>query len=52
MIQSSQQSHQPAHEAWSQDKLVQEHTITLRQAIDSSTLNSYSSALNSYLTFV
>ena len=43
---------QPAHEAWSWDKLVQERAITLRQAINSSTLNSYSSALDLYLTFV
>ena len=52
MIQGSCLSQQPAHEAWSQDKLVCEHAITLGQAIDSTTLNSYSSALNSYLTFV
>jgi hypothetical protein len=45
-------SHQPAREAWSRDKLLQERAITLRQSIDSSTLNTYNSALNSYLTFV
>lgn len=34
------------------DRLLRERAIALGQAIDSSTLNSYSSALNSYLTFV
>jgi hypothetical protein len=41
-----------SREAWSQDKLLREQAIALGLAIDSSTLNLYSSALNSYLTFV
>ena len=34
------------------DRLLRERAIALGQAIDTSTLNSYSSALNSYLSFV
>jgi hypothetical protein len=34
------------------DKLLREHALILGQAIDKSTLKSYSSALNSYLSFV
>ena len=37
---------------WSRDGLVRERAIALGHAIDTSTLNCYSSALNSYLTFV
>ena len=52
MIQSSRRSRQPVREAWSRDKLLRERAIALGQAIDTSTLKSYSSALNSYLAFV
>ena len=52
MIQSARNSRQPTREAWSRDRLLRERAIALGQAIDTSTLNSYSSALNSYLTFV
>lgn len=52
MIQSHRRSRQPAREAWSRDRLLRERAIALGHAIDTSTLNSYSSALNSYLTFV
>ena len=52
MIISQWQSCQPAHVAWSWDKLLCECAIALGQAIDSPTLNTYSSALNSYLTFI
>ena len=52
MIHSQRQSRQPAREAWSRDKLLRERAIALGQATDSSTQNSYSSALNSYLNFV
>ena len=52
MIQSARNSRQPTWEAWSRDRLLRERAIALGQAIDTSTLNSYSSALNSYLTFV
>ena len=52
MIQSLRRSRQPAREAWTRDRLLRERAIALGHAIDTSTLNSYSSALNSYLTFV
>ena len=52
MIQSHRPSRQPAREAWSHDWLLRERAIALGQAIDTSTLNSYSSVLNSYLNFV
>ena len=52
MIHSQLPSRQPARSAWSRDKLLRERAITLGQAIDTSTLKNYSSALNSYLTFV
>jgi hypothetical protein len=52
MIPNFRPSRQPARETWSRDKLVHERAIALGQAIDSSTLNTYTSALNSYLTFV
>jgi hypothetical protein len=52
MIRSHTKSRQPARSAWSRDKLLRERAIALGQAIDTSTLSNYSSALNSYLTFV
>ena len=52
MIQSHRRSRQPPREVWSHDRLLRERAIVLGQAIDTSTLNSYSSALNSYLNFV
>jgi hypothetical protein len=52
MIQSAIRSRQRPREAWSREKLVQERANVLGQAIDASTLKSYSSALNSYLTFI
>jgi hypothetical protein len=52
MIRSSRPSRQRAREAWSRERLVHERSIALGQAIDESTLKTYSSALNSYLTFV
>jgi hypothetical protein len=52
MIPNFCPSRQPAHETWSRDKLDHECAIALGQAIDSSTLNTYTSVLNSYLTFV
>lgn len=52
MIRSHTRSRQPAREAWSRDRLLRERAIALGQAIDTSTLHTYSSALNSYLTFV
>ena len=52
MIHSQLPSRQPEHTAWSRDKLLREQAIALGQVIDTSTLKNYSSALNSYLTFV
>ena len=52
MIHSQLPSRQPERTAWSRDKLLRERAIALGQAIDTSTLKNYSSALNSYLTFV
>lgn len=52
MIRSSRRSRQPVREAWSRERLIRERSIALGQAIDQSTLKSYSSALNSYLAFV
>jgi hypothetical protein len=52
MIRSHRNSRQPVRVAWSRERLLRERAIALGQAIDTSTLDSYSSALNSYLTFV
>lgn len=52
MIHSHVKSRQPARVAWPRDRLLRERAIALGLAIDTSTLNNYSSALNSYLTFV
>ena len=52
MIQSQTKSRQPARAAWSRDRLLRERAMALGQAIDTSTMKNYSSALNSYLTFV
>jgi hypothetical protein len=52
MIRSHTKSRQPLRVAWPRDRLLRERAIALGQAIDVSTFKSYSSALNSYLTFV
>jgi hypothetical protein len=52
MIRSATQSRQPTRVAWPRDRLLRECAITLGLAIDTSTLKNYSSALNSYLSFV
>ena len=52
MITSHIKSRQPSRTAWPRDRLLRERAIALGLAIDVSTLNSYGSALNSYLTFV
>jgi hypothetical protein len=51
MIHLSRTSKQPNREAWTMDRLNAELSINLGLAIDRSTHGSYSSALNSYLTF-
>ena len=52
MIRSGILSRQPACAAWPHNRLLREHAIALGLAIDTSTLKNYSSALNSYLSFV
>src|ERR1700736_2852537 len=44
-------SRQPTQPHWSMEKLLHEHSILLGMEIDHSTHLSYTSALNSYLTF-
>ena len=51
-MEGSRPSRQPAREAWSREHLVHERAIALGNAMDSSTLKTYGSALNSYLSFV
>ena len=45
-------SRQPACEAWPRECLLHEQAIILGQATDNTTLKTYSSALNSYLSFM
>lgn len=52
MISSGKPSRQPVRTPWTRERLEHERAIALGQAIDSSTWNNYSSALNSYLEFV
>jgi hypothetical protein len=52
MIRSATQSRQPTRVAWPRDRLLRERAVALGLAIDTSTLKNYSSALNSYLSFV
>ena len=51
MIHISEASRQPAHTAWTMERLNAELTINLGMVINRTTHDSYSSALNSYLTF-
>ena len=51
MIQLSATSRQPIREAWTIERLNAELTINLGMALDRSTHSSYTSALNSYITF-
>jgi hypothetical protein len=51
MIRLSDKSRQPCRAAWTMERLNAELTINLGMAIDRATHDSYSSALNSYLTF-
>jgi hypothetical protein len=50
-MQISPSSRQPIRPAWTLERLVHERSILLGMAIDTSTHLSYTSALNSYLTF-
>ena len=47
----SRPTRQPKWEAWSMEHLVHERVMALRNTIDPSTLQNYSSSLNSYLAF-
>ena len=50
-MQISSSSRQPPRPAWTLERLIHERSILLGMAIDASTQLSYSSALNSFLTF-
>jgi len=52
MIPSTICARQPHRQAWTCEHLLQEHAITLGQAIDNSTWKNYRSILNSYLNFI
>ena len=51
MISISHGSRQPQREPWSLDRLTHEWSIALRLSIDNSSHLTYTSTLNSYLTF-
>ena len=51
VMQISSTSKQPVRPAWTLERLLHERSILLGMAIDTSTRTSYTSALNSYLTF-
>src|SRR5882762_5430487 len=51
MIHIMSTSRQPVQQPWTLERLNHEHSILLGMAIDQSTANSYTSTLNSYLTF-
>jgi hypothetical protein len=51
MIKSSTKPRQPRRRAWPLDRLIHERSIALGSSLDKSTFGSYSSALNSYITF-
>jgi hypothetical protein len=43
---------QPSREPWPMDRLLREHAIALGITIEPATLQTYNSALTSYLTFI
>jgi len=51
MIPLSSRSRQPAHDAWTHERLLHERAIALGHIIDPSTSVTYNSHLQSYLTF-
>src|SRR5271168_4274412 len=51
LMEVSPTSKQPHREAWTMDRLVNERSISLGYSLDASTYGTYTSALNSYLTF-
>lgn len=52
IIRSSVRSRQPKRETWTTERLLRARAIALGHAIDTSTWQSYGSALNSYLDFI
>lgn len=51
MFSISSTSRQPHREAWTIDRLINERSISLGYSLDTSSFGTYTSALNSYLTF-
>jgi len=51
MFLTTEKPRQPQWVAWSWERLFHEHAIALGQALDNSTLTTYGSHLQSYLTF-
>jgi hypothetical protein len=51
MFQVSPNSRQPSRDAWTMERLVNERSISLGYSLDTSSFGTYTSALNSYLTF-
>jgi hypothetical protein len=51
MFQVTATSRQPAREAWTMERLINERSISLGYSLDTSSFGAYTSALNSYLTF-
>jgi len=51
MMKVTPTSRQPPRQPWTLERLNREHSILLGLALDQSTALSYTSALNSYLTF-
>ena len=51
MIRISDSSRQPKRDAWTMERLINERSICLGYSLDTSSFGTYTSALNSYLTF-
>ncbi|KIL63007.1 hypothetical protein M378DRAFT_80369 [Amanita muscaria Koide BX008] len=51
MLTLSRSSRQPVREPWTLERLLQERSIALGMCLADGTVDSYTSALNSYLTF-
>ena len=51
MLEISPTSRQPKRDAWTMERLINERSITLGYSLDTSSFGTYTSALNSYLTF-
>ena len=51
MLQISATSRQPHREPWTMERLINERSISLGYSLDTSSFGTYTSALNSYLTF-